>query len=60
MQPSLILEIMAKQNKQFTELSDEDLKQVNGGKFGFPEECKDEQYMCSHPEVCKMFCASVS
>ena len=30
---------MAKQNKQFTELSDEDLKQVTGGKNPGEEQC---------------------
>ena len=52
------------QEKKFRQLSDQELEKVTGGAkilgAGIPEECKDEQYMCSHPEVCKKFCASVS
>ena len=41
--------------KQFRQLSDEELEKVNGGRFGNPE-CKDPEYQCSHPEVCKFKC----
>ena len=52
---------MAKEKKQFTELSDEELKQVTGGRWtGFPEECKDEQYKCSHPLECQTVCAAIA
>ena len=50
---------MAKQNKQFTELSDEELKQVNGGVFGpawiiecDATECK-KLGMTTDPETCE-------
>ena len=57
---------MDKEKKQFTELSDEDLKNVNGGMFaiavgaGIPEECKDPEYRCSHMQVCKLACAAIT
>ena len=43
-----------KQKKQFKQLSDEELEQVNGG--GIPEKCKDPEYVCSHMQVCKFVC----
>lgn len=47
--------------KLFRQLSDEELEKVTGGlkskfEWGVPEECKDEQYMCSHPQECHMTC----
>ena len=52
---------MAKEKKQFRQLSDEELKQVTGGfklkqERDTPEECKDEQYRCNHPQECKASC----
>ena len=46
------------QEKKFRQLSDEALKQVNGGLSLFPEECKDLEYQCSHVQVCKMHCSN--
>ena len=52
------------QEKKFRQLSDEELEKVTGGAIivgaGIPEECKDPEYQCSHVQVCKKFCASVS
>ena len=51
------------QEKKFRQLSDEELEKVTGGRevtkpeAGGSEECKDLEYICSHPQVCKHFCA---
>ena len=50
----------AKEKKQLRELSDQELEKVTGGLSLFPEECKDPEYKCSHPEVCKIKCARFS
>ena len=47
----------SQEKKQLRELSEEELKNVTGGRSCFPEECKDPEYQCSHPEVCKFKCA---
>ena len=54
------------QEKKFRQLSDEELEKVNGGVRGLtymfdrgvPEECKDPEYQCSHPEVCQIACVN--
>lgn len=43
------------QNKQLRELSDEELKQVTGGKETFPESqdpCQRQEYKNNHPDEC--------
>ena len=56
------------QEKKFRQLSDEELEKVNGGvrgltfmfDMGVPEECKDEQYRCNHPQECKTYCKTAN
>ena len=53
------------QEKKFRQLSDEELEKVTGGITIVPpsislEKCKDPEYKCSHPEVCKIKCARFS
>ena len=48
---------MAKEKKQLTELSDEDLKQVTGGKFEFFNDClKDSLPPCQQGFVERNHC----
>ena len=49
------------QEKKFRQLSDQELEKVTGGwkytfEWGVPEECKDEQYRCNHPQECNTSC----
>ena len=49
------LEIMAKEIKQLKKLSDEDLRQVTGGKEQYPGShgsCNDPAYKADNPDEC--------
>ena len=48
----------AKEKKQLRELSEEELKEVTGGSRS-PDECNNQEYRCSHPEVCHIKCVGV-
>ena len=45
------------QNKQLTELSDEDLKNVTGGCPNLPEECNNDTFACKNPDICHNECS---
>ena len=50
------------QEKKFRQLSDQELEKVTGGlkfklEWGVPEECKDPEYQCDHPQECNGICA---